>query len=194
MAITTFPSSLVAPPRKVLVLYAHSSPHFSRVNRKLAQAARGMDHVHLHDLYETYPDFFIDVPAEQARAEAADMIVLLHPFQWYGMPALMKEWLDVVLLPGWAYGKGGTALRDKTLMLALTTGSPIEDYAPGQAHGRPFEDYLPPYQQTAALCGMAWAAPHLLHGAHRVDDSAVDAHAEAFVRRLDAFIHHSPQA
>ncbi len=194
MSITTLPSSLVAAPRKVLVLFAHSTPHSSRVNRKLANAARGIDHVDLHDLYETYPDFYIDVPAEQARAEAADMIVFLHPVQWYSMPALMKEWVDAVLLPGWAYGKGGTALKDKTCLLAVTTGSPAEEYAAGQPHGRAFEDYLPPYRQTAALCGMRWAAPHVLHGAHRVDDDAVEAHVDAFVRRLTSFINYSAQA
>lgn len=194
MAITTLPSSLAAAPRKVLVLFAHSTAHFSRVNRKLADAARGLDHVDVHDLYEAYPDFYIDVPAEQARAEAAGMIVFLHPFQWYGMPALMKEWVDTVLLPGWAYGRGGTALHGKHYLLAVTTGSPAEDYAQGQAHGRAFEDYLSPYRQTAALCGMRWAEPHVLHGAHRVDDAVVEAHADAFVRRLAAFIHTSEQA
>lgn len=194
MAITTHPSSLAAAPRKVLVLFAHATPHLSRINRKMAHAARGIDHVDVHDLYETYPDFYIDVPAEQARAEAADMIVFLHPFQWYSMPALMKEWIDAVLLPGWAFGKGGTALKGKTYLLAVSTGSPATDYAAGQSHGRPFEDYLPPYRQTAALCNMRWAEPHVLHGAHLVDDAVAEAHVDAFVQRLTSFINHSEQA
>ena len=192
---TSLPATASATrPRSVLVLYAHSSPHQSRVNRKLADAARLQDGVQVHELYETYPDFFIDVAAEQARAQAADMLVFLHPLQWYSMPALMKEWIDAVLLPGWAYGQDGHALAGKTFLLAVTTGSPAEAYAADQVHGRPFDDYLPAFRQTAQLCRMQWAEPHVLHGAHHVDDAAVEAHVEAFVRRLNAFIDHADGA
>lgn len=174
--------------RRALVLFAHPTPHRSRVNRKLADAARQVDNVDVHDLYEAYPDFYIDVPAEQARVEAADLLVFLHPFQWYSMPALMKEWIDVVLLPGWAYGRGGTALTGKTYLLAVTTGSPADAYAPGATHARPFADYLPAFRQTAALCGMHWAAPHVLHGAHDADADTIEAHAAAFAARLAQFV------
>ena len=188
MTISTRPHLPPAPPRKILVLFAHATRHLSRVNRKLADAARQLEHVDVHDLYEAYPDFYIDVAAEQARAQAADMLVLLHPLQWYSMPALMKEWVDAVLLPGWAYGHGGDALAGKTFLLAVTTGSPAEQYAQGQAHARPFDDYLPPFRQTAALCGMRWAEPHVLHGAHQIDDVDVERHVDAFVQRLTGFL------
>ena len=192
MPITTLSFAPASPQRRVLVLFAHSTPHLSRVNRKLADAARQVDNVELHDLYATYPDFYIDVAAEQARARAADMLVFLHPFQWYSMPALMKEWVDTVLQPGWAYGPGGNALAGKTYLLALTTGSLEAAYAPGQAHAHPLEHYLAPFRQTAALCNMKWAAPHVLHGAHRVTDAEVDAHVAAFAERLARFVN-SPQ-
>lgn len=176
----------------VLVLFAHSTRHLSRVNRRLADAARQLDHVDLHDLYESYPDFYIDVPAEQARVELAQALVFLHPFQWYSMPALMKEWVDAVLLPGWAYGKGGHALAGKTYLLAVTTGSPAQYYSQGEVHARAFEDYLAPFRQTAELCGMRWAEPHVLHGAHTVDEACVERHVDAFVQRL-AELTHAPR-
>ena len=64
---------------------------------------------------------YLDVLLEQARAGAAQLVVLLHPIQWDSMPALMKLWLDEVLTYGWAYGSG-TALRGKDLWLVATTG------------------------------------------------------------------------
>jgi len=176
------------PNHRILVLYAHPAPHRSRINRHLAEAARALDGVLLHDLYETYPDFFIDVAREQALAEQAAMLVFLHPLRWYSMPSLLKEWVDAVLQPGWAYGPGATALRGKGYMLALTTGSPDAAYAEGGRHGRPFEDFLPPFRQTAALCGMEWQAPHILHGANSASDAAVDAHVGAFRDRLQHFL------
>jgi putative NADPH-quinone reductase len=175
-------------PRTALVLYAHSRPHLSRVNRKLAAAARALANVSVHDLYEAYPDFYIDVAAEHARLAAADVVVFLHPVQWYSMPALLKEWLDAVLQAGWAYGKDGHALAGKTWWLVATTGSPADTYAAEGVHGRPFDDYLHGYRQSAHLCGMRWETPLILHGAHLVGDDAVQAHQDAFITRLGTLL------
>ena len=50
-----------------------------------------------HTLAELYPDFDIDGDAERAALARARLVVWLHPFYWYGVPALMKHWFDQVL-------------------------------------------------------------------------------------------------
>jgi glutathione-regulated potassium-efflux system ancillary protein KefF len=176
------------PASRVLVLFAHAAPQRSRVNARLAAAARAIEGVHVQDLYETYPDFFIDVEREQALLAAAEVVVFLHPIQWYAMPALLKEWTDSVLQHGWAYGKDGTALHGKGYWMVATTGSTAEAYQPGAPHGRVFEEFLAPFEQTAALCGMRWLAPHILHGAHVVSEEEVDNHVAAFSARLQSYL------
>ncbi|MES2317100.1 MAG: NAD(P)H-dependent oxidoreductase [Pseudomonadota bacterium] len=173
-----------------LVLFAHPRAHLSRVNRRLALAARGLEHVEVLDLYETYPDFYIDVAAEQARLAAAEVVVFLHPLLWYSMPSLLKEWVDAVLLPGWAHGEGGHALAGKTWWMVASTLSPAGQYAAEGLHGRPLDEFLHPFSQIAQLCSMRWEPPLVLHDAHQVDAGAVDAHQAAFVARLDALLHH----
>ena len=180
-------------PKNILVLYAHPSAHLSRVNARLAEAARAIDGVRVHALYDTYPDFYIDVAREQALLAEADVVVFLHPIQWYSMPSLLKEWVDAVLQPGWAYGAGGDALKQKTYWLAVTTGSAADAYSAAGAHGRPFAHYLAPFEQTAALCGMRWETPHILHGAHQASEAALQAHVDAFAARLAAFSSPSEQ-
>ena len=171
----------------VYVLAAHPSWRESRVTRQLFDEARSVPGVQVQDLYGRYPDYDIDVAAEQANAEAATLLVLLHPIQWYSMPALMKLWLDEVLRYGWAYGRAGTALRGKDLWLVASTGGPEGSYHP-QGYNRYFFDaFLPPYEQTAALCGMRFLPPLLLHGAHRVGEQEVQAHAEVFRQRLESY-------
>src|SRR6185312_10690659 len=93
----------------ILVIYAHPAPHRSPVHRRLAEAARALPGVEVRDLYELYPDFDIDGDHERALLAAAHLLVFLHPFRWYGMPSLVKEWMEVVLLPGWAYNDGNHA-------------------------------------------------------------------------------------
>ena len=65
----------------------------------------------------------IDVRAEQELLVSHDVIVSQHPFYWYSSPALLKEWQDLVLEHGWAYGRGGTKLTGKILFNAITAGS-----------------------------------------------------------------------
>ena len=173
-------------PAGIYVLAAHANWRDSRVNRRLAAAARGVSAVQVRDLYASYPDYDIDVATEQAQAAAARMIVLLHPVQWYSMPALLKLWLDEVLAHGWAYGPGGTALQGKDLWLVATTGGPEASYHP-QGYNRYFFDaFLPPYEQTAALCGMRFLPPLVLHGAHSAAEDEVAAHVQVFAQRLQS--------
>ena len=89
----------------------------SRVNRRMLRAAQASG-VIVRDLYRLYPDYLIDVAAEQALLAQAKLVVWQHPVHWYHMPPLMKLWVDEVLAFGWAYGPGGTALRGKDLWLA----------------------------------------------------------------------------
>lgn len=175
------------PPAATYLLAAHPNWRESRVNRKLMELAGALPGVRVQDLYGRYPDYDIDVPAEQANAQAAQLIVLLHPIQWYSMPPLMKLWLDEVLRYGWAYGRGGTALQGKDLWLVATTGGPESSYHP-QGYNRYFFDaFLPPYEQTATLCGMRFLPPLLLHGAHRATPEELQAHLDVFRQRLSSY-------
>ena len=105
------------------------------------------------------PDHDIDVPAEQARLAAAQLVVWLHPIQWYAMPALHKLWLDEVFAHGWAYGRGGGALRGKDLWLVTSTGGSEAAYHPSGYNRYFFDAFLPPYEQTAALAGLRGEQP-----------------------------------
>jgi glutathione-regulated potassium-efflux system ancillary protein KefF len=171
-------------PGRIYLLAAHPSWRHSRVNRRLLAAAREVTGVDVQDLYASYPDYDVDVAAEQARVAAARMIVMLHPIQWYSMPALQKLWLDDVLTHGWAYGLGGGALMGKDLWLVATTGGSQTSYHPRGYNRYAFDAFLPPYEQTAALCGMRFLPPLLLHGAHGVDEETVAAHVDVFRQRL----------
>ncbi|MGL5408516.1 MAG: NAD(P)H-dependent oxidoreductase, partial [Shewanella sp.] len=114
--------------KRVLVIFSHPSLQNSRANSQLLAAIKDLEEVYVHDLYQHYPDMFIDVKQEQALLEGYDIIVFQHPFYWYSCPAIMKEWMDMVLTYGYAYGRGGQALKDKQWLSVLTTGGAPESY------------------------------------------------------------------
>ena len=174
---------------EILVLVAHPELEQSRANRRLIDAARalqqgGSGRVAVRDLYALYPDYLIDVDAEQAALAAARLVVWQHPVRWYGMPPLLKLWCDDVLAFGWAYGPGGTMLRGKDLWLVASTGGADESYRPDGYNRYFFDAFLPPYEQTAALCGMRFLPPLVLHGAHRASDAELAAHAQTYAHKL----------
>ena len=171
---------------QILVIAAHPQLDHSRATRSLMEAASRLDpaRVEVRDLYALYPDYFIDVATEQKLLLQAQMVVWLHPVHWYAMPPLLKLWLDEVFAFGWAYGPGGRALAGKDLWLAASTGGPQDSYRPDGYNRYFFDAFLHPCEQTAALCGMRWLPPLVLHGAHRAGADELARHAEQFVQHL----------
>ena len=171
----------------IYVVAAHPDWRNSHVNRKLREAAAVTPGVELCDLFETYPDYAIAIPTEQAKLAAARLVVLVHPVQWYSMPALLKLWLDEVLSYGWAYGHGAKALQGKDLWLVASTGGPEASYHPHGYNRYFFDAFLPPYEQTATLCGMRFLPPMVLHGAHSATPEDIDQHVATFAQRLSSY-------
>lgn len=163
--------------RRILVLFAHPALHKSRVNRHLLDAVRGHDGVTIHELYEAYPDLDIDVSVERELCERHDLIVMHYPFFWYSTPAILKEWQDLVLEHGWAYGTEGRALEGKLMMSALTTGGRGEAYQPEGFNRFTIRQLLAPIEQTAALCRMEVLPPFVVHGTHALGEAAIREHA-----------------
>jgi glutathione-regulated potassium-efflux system ancillary protein KefG len=173
--------------RRVLVLFAHPVLERSRVNRCLLEGITDLEGVTIRDLYEDYPTLSINVEREQADLLAHDVIVFQHPFYWYSCPAILKEWQDLVLEHGWAYGVGGTKLRGKITLNAVTTGGPAQAYQRGGYNRYTVRELLAPWDQTAHLCGMRFLAPFAVHAALKViRDEDVDPSRAAYVRLIEA--------
>ena len=147
------------------MLFAHPALERSRVNRHLVEVARGVQGVTVHDLYEVYPAFNVNAKREQQLLVEHDVVVFQHPFYWYSTPAILKEWQDIVLEHGWAYGTGGTKLSGKITLNAMTTGGPEAAYAKGGWNNFSIREFLAPYEQTANLCKMTYLAPFAVHSA-----------------------------
>jgi glutathione-regulated potassium-efflux system ancillary protein KefG len=170
---------------RVLILFAHPAPHKSLVNRHLVAAAEEIEGITVRHLYEIYPDFLIDVRAEQKLLEQHDVIILQHPFYWYSSPAIVKEWLDLVLEPGWAYGEGGTALQGKRLLQAVTCGGGVDAYCSTGRNCHSVRDFLLPFEQSAALCGMTYLPPFVVHGAVALKTAAdLEPHLRSYQKLL----------
>lgn len=155
-----------------LVILAHPNLESSRVHAALLNAIRGAEGIEVRDLALLYPTSIIDVPAEQHALSNADEIVLQYPTYWYSTPGILKQWLDDVLVRGWAYGTGKPGvLAGKKLRVVTSTGGAQDAYAPDGFHGWDFNDILIPLQATTRRLGMLWDEPFVIQGVRDVDNS-----------------------
>ena len=166
--------------KKILALFAHPRLGTSIVQRAMLKAIEGLDNVTVHDLYAAYPDFMIDVAREQALLLEHDVIVFQHPFYWYSSPAIIKEWMDLVLEHGWAYGTGGAKLHKKFMMSAISTGGDNDAYHHTGRNRFEVEELLAPFNQTAHLCGMAYLKPFIIFTGRQMDAAELAGHAESY--------------
>ena len=69
----------------ILVITAHPHKEQSRTHRALmdaaaqAASASGPLKIEVRDLYALYPDYLIDIPAEQALLKGVKLLVRHHP-------------------------------------------------------------------------------------------------------------------
>jgi glutathione-regulated potassium-efflux system ancillary protein KefG len=175
----------MAEPKPIAVIFAHPALERARVAPALMGAAAELPSVELRDLYELYPDFMVDVEAERQALRAAEAVVLQFPLYWYSGPALLKEWLDVVLTNGFAYGERGGALRGKRLACVVSAAGGGSAFQP-KGHSRfTMAEFLRPYEQTAKVCEMHWAPPFVVHAAARLSERQLGQEASRYRTYLE---------
>jgi glutathione-regulated potassium-efflux system ancillary protein KefG len=160
------------PSRRLLILFAHPALHKSRVNQLLLSSVESLPGVTINDLYEAYPNFHVNVAREQALLLEHDVIIFQHPFYWYSSPAILKQWQDLVLEYGFAYGKNGTRLHGKLVLTAISTGGPGSAYQRSGYNYFTIRELLTPFEQTARLCGMTYLPPFVVPGVLWMQDQA----------------------
>jgi glutathione-regulated potassium-efflux system ancillary protein KefG len=176
----------MVPKNKIVILIFHPMLHKSRVNRVLIKAVNELEGVSCRYMYDLYPDFQIDIQAEQEVLLQHDIIIWQHPFYWYSSPALLKEWLDLVLEHGFAFGKEGRALEGKSVMSAISAGARREIYGTQEKVRFSVRSLLEPFEQTANLCRMRYLPPFVSHGTYLLNEQQIGQAAEDYYRVVKA--------
>ncbi len=172
---------------KILILFAHPSPNRSEINVPLFNASKTIANITCVDLYAEYPTYRIDIDKEQQRLREHDVVVFMFPLYWYSTPSLLKEWQDLVLEYGFAYGSEGNELVGKKFFCALTAGGPESSYRKEGFNHYTIRELLQPLEQMAELTGMDFLAPFALFGAGMAnEENRIEQHLKDWKRVLIA--------
>ena len=85
--------------KRFTIILAHKDYENSIANRTIIEALnKKYPQIEVRNLLELYPHYEIDVKAEQENLLNSDIILLQFPIYWYNMPALLKKWIETVLV------------------------------------------------------------------------------------------------
>ncbi|MFJ8825572.1 NAD(P)H-dependent oxidoreductase [Streptomyces sp. NPDC102467] len=139
-----------------------------------------------------------DVVAEQEKLRWADAVVFQFPLWWFGVPAILKGWIDRVFTAGFAYGPevappySHGPLAGRRALVSVTYGARPGAFSDRGIHG-PLADVLFPVQHGLLwFTGIAPLEPFAVSGAHEVPEARFTEIREVYGRRLDALFTEQP--
>lgn len=154
---------------KTLIIVTHPDIEESVINKRwIEELNKHPEKYTVHQLYKAYPDGKINVAKEQEIMEAHDNIVFQFPFYWFSSPPLLKQWLDEVILYGWAYGSSsGYKLAGKKMTLAVTAGIDEDVYSASGKYKYTMKELLRPYELTFDYIKAQYEEPFVYYGIER---------------------------
>ncbi len=108
--------------KKTLVIFAHPYLEHSNSNAEIINFYVRHQHFTLRDLYEEYPDFHIAAFRERKRLQNYDRFIFQFPLIWFGMPPLLRLWIDEVFDREWLKDGQDNPLEGKEIHILVTTG------------------------------------------------------------------------
>ena len=170
--------------KNVVIISGHPDLKNSLSNKTILDEISALcPQAEIRKLDELYPDYKFDVKAEQAALEKADIIVFVYPMNWYGVPGLLKLYIDKVMEHGWAYGSQGTALAGKIFLASITTGAPEVAYSAEGVMGHTVEEFSYPMKNFAALCKLDCKKIFSIGGMMYVPGITTDEQKQALVAK-----------
>lgn len=145
-----------------LLILAHPYYTQSIANKTIVnELIKTYPDLEVRDIFQLYPDYKIDVSAEQEALLRHDTIILQYPMFWFNMPAILKLWFDEVFTYQFAYGSQGDKLKDKKVIISMTVGQKEADMV--NERENLIDSFLKAVQYSIQYTQMQLSATYLLY-------------------------------
>jgi len=140
--------------------------------------------------------FAAGIEAELVKAESCDLMIWQFPLWWFGLPAILKGWVDRVFAMGRTYGGdrfyGNGVFRGKRAMLSVTTGGPAAAYVAGGFNGDIHSILRPIHRGMLRFTGWDVLQPNIVYGPVRLSDGERESALNAWANRLVSIADEEP--
>ena len=132
--------------------------------------------------------FAADVVAEQEKLLRADLLIFQFPLWWFGLPAILKGWVDRVFAAGLTYGGGrwysNGIFKGKRAMVSLTTGGGPTIYSPTGLNGEMDSLLFPIQHGMFYFLGFDVLPPFVAWSVARSSQEQREEYLRAYAERL----------
>ena len=148
-----------------LIILAHPNFDNSVANKTITEELQKSNlNIEIRNIYNLYPEYKIDVKAEQNALLRHQTVIFQYPIYWYNMPAILKLWFDTVFEYQFAYGSKGDKLKGKNFIPSFTVGAPEDEYTTLGNHHFRVHEFCKNLEQTAYYAQMKYVNPIYFHG------------------------------
>ena len=141
--------------KKTLAIFAHPYFEYSTTNIELIKAYESSDNLIFKDLYEEYPDFHISTFKERKRIREYERLVFHFPLIWFGLPPLLRLWIDEVFDMSWkAESVNNHPLINKDAIIIVTIGATEENYQPDGLYKTTINELMKPLTLCLEVTGI----------------------------------------
>jgi putative NADPH-quinone reductase len=166
----------------MLYIIFHPNLKSSHVNQGLAQEAAN-NKIAIKDIYSLYPNFIIDSKLEQEELLKSDKVIIQFPIRWYSAPAMYHQYLEQVLLYGFAYGSD-FKLEGKKVYLVISTGGTKEAYQAQNDDLGEFGKYIRGIKDSFTYCKMNVRKTFVLFDAMHASESTIKEFAQSSIAQI----------
>lgn len=178
-----------------LIIVAHPNFETSLANKTILDELQNSNlNIEVRNIQNLYPNYKIDIRAEQEALLRHQTVVFQCPFYWLNIPAILKHWFDTVFEYQFAYGSKGDKLKNKNFVLSITVGASEKEYRLTGKHHRSIYEFVKNVEQTAYYAQMNYIEPILCYGTslaagYTESDIKNNAkqHAEKLITRMTEF-------
>lgn len=140
--------------------------------------------------------FVADLKTEMNKLEWCDVLIFNFPLWWFGLPAILKGWVDRVFAMGLVYGNGkgvydNGVYKDKLAFACLTTGGPEVAYSGGK-NGNIMDILYPINHGMFYFAGMKVIAPFISYAPVRKSDEERESEIKRYRDYLDKLDEQTP--
>ena len=143
-----------------------------------------------------YDGFAGPVATEMRRVADCDLMIWQFPLWWFGLPAILKGWVDRVMAVGFSYGGGRwfetAPLVGRRAILSLTTGGRADRFGPDRLMGDLMAHLRPIHMGILNFCGFDVLEPFVAYAAASVDDAQRKHYLDDWARRLPGLFDETP--
>ena len=171
--------------KKTLVLFAHPFLEFSNSNKELTNFYERHQQFTFRDLYEEYPDFHIPAFRERKRLVNYDRFILHFPIIWFGMPPLLRLWLDEVVDGNWVNGNSKNPFENKEIYILVTTRSKERSFGKNGKHGYTIEEMISGLLVTLKIFKANVKNIYIVYESENLSKKEIIHHKQKFVEILN---------